>query len=128
MTGTHAGWHPGEDDDYLSAAIDRVREGHGMSNTGVKREWYLGGGEWTERELVGINRRAARRSQTLAEYHAHEDAIPTHGFNRQQPKPTVRVCKGCGVTYIARSATSRYHDPQCQRRAYKARVKAGRTA
>lgn len=45
------------------------------TGTGIYREWYLGGGEWTERELVGIERRMNRRAQTLAEYHA-EPALP----------------------------------------------------
>jgi hypothetical protein len=30
--------------------------------TGIKKEWYLGGGEWTERELVGIRRRMKQRN------------------------------------------------------------------
>ena len=29
---THRAWHPGEDDDYMRAAIDRVRERCGMSD------------------------------------------------------------------------------------------------
>ena len=130
MTGTHESWHPGESPDYISAASDRVRrQTMSESGTGIKREWFHGGGELTERELVGVMRRMNRRSQTLAEYHAHGDDIPTHGFtNAQQRQPTVRVCAGCGITFMARSATTKYHDSQCARRAYKARQKAGRTA
>ena len=126
---THEAFHPGESSDYISAASDRVRRQiMSESGTGIKREWFHGGGELTERELVGVMRRMNRRSQTLAEYHAHADEIPTHGFtNAQQRQPTVRVCAGCGITFMARSATTKYHDSQCARRAYKAR-KAGRTA
>lgn len=119
-------WVPVETEAYISAAIDRIRTEYGMSNTGIVKEWYYNNAEMTERELVGVMRRMARRHKDLADYHAQPEPLPTHGFASARPKTTVRVCANpaCGVTYIARSATSRYHDPACQRAAQRARDKA----
>lgn len=96
------------------------------TGTGIRADWWYGNRELTERELVGINRRMARRHKDLADYHAQPEPLPTHGFASARPKTTVRVCANpaCGVTFIARSATGRYHSPQCQRAAQRARDKA----
>lgn len=36
-------------------------------NSGVKKEWYLGGGEWTKAEMRGIIRRMKKRGITTDE-------------------------------------------------------------
>lgn len=130
---THRAWHPGEDDDYMRAAIARVRERRGMSderpprdgltreNTGYPAHPYVGW-YWTERGMIGIERRMHGRPKEMAAYHAPPEPLPTPA----RKKLPARVCAECGVTFLPGVSHARYHSAECQRRASKRRAAARR--
>lgn len=130
---TNTDWHPGEDDDYMRAAIARVRERCGMSderppipgltrqNTGVRHDVYKG---WyvSDDGMAGIERRMNRRQRDLAAYHAPPEPVPAPARKRLP----ARTCAECGVTFLPGVSHARYHSAECQRRASKRRAAARR--
>ena len=88
-------------------------------STGVKKEWYLGGGEWTAAER-GINRRMKRRGATVTD----------EPIGRQPV--TLRVlttCGDCGKGYDKDPVVggAKALCPSCRsRRAHQARTAQGR--
>lgn len=130
---THQDWHPQDSPEYLTAAIDRVREDYMMQderppipgltkvNTGVIHDVYRG---WfiSERGMIGIERRMRRRSidAALAAYDA-EPALPERTAPRRELEPRKCANPACGITFFPSVARQVYHDQACGKRAARKR-------
>lgn len=94
-------------------------------STGVRKEWFLGGGEWTERELVGIERRMRRRGETITDEPIgprQPVTMTVLGGMRSTPKAyAARTCQCCGETYQPRTSTQRWCSKKCSNRMSMAR-------
>lgn len=121
---THADWHPGEDDDYLSAAIDRVRKAYSMSDYAVD-EWYLGGGTYSGERLRRYERyseaRGAAKTEVSIERTARQAPAPIAPRTNRGRMRNVR-CAQCNDVFPAINTQRKFCTAECQRAYHKERA------